>query len=183
MLQQKDVRDQLSSYAKEMIEAPYPEGTLVNILVGNHLPPPFPSALGMAITLSNKLDNTGRLLCGLMDPNTRQINVFPLAPESLSPAPQLVPESMTRRQMLWALEKAGIIPRKEMLAAAISNELPKALKDLLKPLTQDEQDDAVVTWATSTIVLRSSPFVELFRLGLEMTHEQVDALFLSGESL
>jgi hypothetical protein len=88
-------------------------------------------------------------------------------------------ESMrvSRRQMILALARAGIISEPEAIAAAATGALPAALESALATLPASAAFEARVTWASMTEVERLHPLVDMLASSRGMQPTEVDQLF------
>lgn len=81
---------------------------------------------------------------------------------------QAVPAAVTMRQARLALLGAGLLSRVDAAIAA---------------MPAPERSAAVIFWEYSTTVERSNAFVRQLSAGLQLTSQQVDALFVAAAGL
>ena len=86
-----------------------------------------------------------------------------------APILQLVPESVTPRQLRIALFSIGIT---ESIIDAMLNSLPDPTKTIAR-----------ITWDYSTLIYRNNPILEQMAPSLGFTTQQVDDLFIAAEKL
>lgn len=105
----------------------------------------------------------------------------PEAPNT--PAPPVVPASITRRQLILALLAGQFITPVEAELAATTGAVPAMLDQVLAALTPEQALAARITWATMSVAERSDPLIQaVIDAGLA-TAEQVDAVFIAGGAL
>jgi ribulose 1,5-bisphosphate synthetase/thiazole synthase len=99
------------------------------------------------------------------------------------PAPEPVPNVISRRQLLIALAAAGFISAEEALAAAETRARPPQLDAIIATLPEDAALAARITWATMTEARRGDAlFAALIAAG-HATAEQVDEIFRAASQL
>tara|TARA_R110001606_G_scaffold173924_3_gene320410 strand:- start:1909 stop:2466 length:558 start_codon:yes stop_codon:yes gene_type:complete len=81
-----------------------------------------------------------------------------------------------RRDFCIALKRAGILPVAEAIAAA-KGDWPTTFETALSSLTQDEQDEAQIEWASVIEIRRNHPMIAMLGVAAGMADAQVDALF------
>jgi hypothetical protein len=84
--------------------------------------------------------------------------------------------TLYRRDFCIALKRAGILPVAEAIAAA-KGDWPTTFEAALSALTQDEQDEAQIEWASVVEIRRNHPMIVMLGAAAGMTDVQVDALF------
>ena len=84
--------------------------------------------------------------------------------------------TLHRRDFCIALKRAGVLPVAEAIAAA-KGDWPTAFETALNALTQDEQDEAQIEWASVVEIRRNHPMIAMLGAAAGMTDVQVDALF------
>ena len=84
--------------------------------------------------------------------------------------------SLYRRDFCIALKRAGILPVAEAIAAA-KGDWPTTFETALSSLTQDEQDEAQIEWASVIEIRRSHPIIAMLGVAAGLTDVQVDTLF------
>lgn len=86
----------------------------------------------------------------------------PPAPAIVAPE---VPEVVTMRQARLAMLDAGIL---------------EAVNSAIEDLPSPQKEVALIEWDHSAEVRRDNPLVTMLGVALDMTDEQIDALFISG---
>lgn len=84
--------------------------------------------------------------------------------------------SVTKAEFCKTLKQAGILPRVEAVEAVKGN-WPNTFATVLSGLSEDAQFDAEVEWVSAKVVHRMHPLILMIAGTLDMTDEQVDALF------
>lgn len=93
-------------------------------------------------------------------------------------AKRLTIVSLTRRQMLLGLKAGGYITAQEAVDAAATGAIPAAVQAIFDNLpTQDERDDAAITWASMSVCERMNPLVIALGAANGLTAEQLDTFF------
>jgi hypothetical protein len=93
------------------------------------------------------------------------------------PAPPLVPDTISRRQLLIALATAGFITAEDAFAAAQTGAVPAAIAGIFDLLPTEQALAARITWATMTGVYREDPLINAIVAAGVASAEQVDDLF------
>ena len=93
------------------------------------------------------------------------------------PAPEPVPNVISRRQLLIALAAAGFISAEEALAAAQTGAVPAVIGGIFDRLPAEQALAARITWAAMTEVYRGDPLIGALVAAGVATSAQVDALF------
>ena len=90
-------------------------------------------------------------------------------PEPADPIVPVVPQSVTMRQARLALLRAGLLDDVDAAIAAIPDPV--------------QRKAAEIEWEYAQTVDRSSPFTQQLAAGLNLTAEQLDALFTQAAGL
>ncbi len=91
-----------------------------------------------------------------------------------------VPPSITRRQLLIGLKANALISAQEAVAAAKDGSVPSAIQAIFDNLpTQDERDNAAITWASMSVAERNHPLVTALAQANQMTEQQIDEFFIA----
>ena len=90
-------------------------------------------------------------------------------PEPPPPPPVVIPQSVTMRQARLALLRAGLLDDVDAAIAAIPDPV--------------QRKAAEIEWEYAQTVDRNSPFTQQMAAGLNLTAEQLDALFTQAAGL
>ena len=82
----------------------------------------------------------------------------------------------TRKNFCIACASAGILTPEGAIEAAKGN-WPTGFESSISSLTQEEQLEVKIDWATTPVISRNHPVIALLASQLDMTEEQVDTLF------
>ena len=92
-----------------------------------------------------------------------------IPPEPPPPPPVVIPQSVTMRQARLALLRAGLLDDVDAAIAAIPDPA--------------QRKAAEIEWEYAQTVDRNSPFTQQMAAGLNLTAEQLDALFTQAAGL
>lgn len=84
--------------------------------------------------------------------------------------------SMTRANLVLAAITAGIIPVADAGPAA-RGEITPSIQALIDQLPPEQQLEAVVRWAASTVIDRTNPILTALAASMGLTDVQLDQLF------
>ena len=84
--------------------------------------------------------------------------------------------SMSRSDFLLAVIRAGILPASDAGPAA-RGEIPPSLVPVFAAMPAEVHLEAVVRWGAATVIARLDPILGLLAEALNVTPEQLDALF------
>ncbi|MGN7870962.1 hypothetical protein [Paracoccus sp. 22332] len=84
--------------------------------------------------------------------------------------------SMTRANLVIAAVTAGIIPASDAAPAA-RGEITPSIQALIDQLPPEQQLEAVVRWAASTVIDRTNPILTALAASMGLTDEDLDQLF------
>jgi len=82
----------------------------------------------------------------------------------------------SRKDFCIACASAGILTPEGAIEAAKGN-WPTGFESSISSLTQEEQLEVKIDWATTPVISRNHPVIALLASQLDMTEEQVDTLF------
>ena len=106
-----------------------------------------------------------------------------LARQSLSRATWRASATLSPAQFITACVASGVLTMQEARAWLTSKTLPQFVIDAIETLpTQVERDDAELTILGASVVERGSQLIDLLAIALNMTDEQVDAIFGYSEA-
>ena len=112
---------------------------------------------------------------------------FKIIPDDPVPEPALPPAdpvtTISRRQLILGLRRAGLITDQEALDAAALGAVPAAIRAVFEALPQDLKIEAEITWAAMGVVERDNQLVEAVLAATGHSHEDGDALFESWSAL
>jgi hypothetical protein len=97
--------------------------------------------------------------------------------------PLPVPASITRRQLLLQLQRAGWITTSEAVAAATSGAVPTLLGNVLAGMSTEEADEARITWAAMGQAERTNPLLIAAAQVAGATVEDLDDFFRAAAVL
>lgn len=89
----------------------------------------------------------------------------------------LTVNQITRRQLILGLYQFGLISAAEAEAAAEVGAKPALVADFFSQLPEEQRVEATVTWASSSVIERSNPFLLALQQTNGLTDEQVDVFF------
>jgi hypothetical protein len=104
-------------------------------------------------------------------------------PNSGEEQPLPVPASITRRQLLLQLQRAGWITTSEAVAAATSGAVPTLLGNVLAGMTTEEADEARITWAAMSQAERTNPLLIAAATVAGASEEDLDDFFRAAAVL
>ncbi|MDQ1899418.1 hypothetical protein RAH32_03025 [Paracoccus sp. WLY502] len=84
--------------------------------------------------------------------------------------------SMTRANLVMAAVQAGIIPIADAAAAA-RGEITPSIQALIDQLPAEDQLEAIVRWAASTVIDRTNQILTALGASMGLTDEDLDQLF------
>jgi hypothetical protein len=93
-----------------------------------------------------------------------------------APPPRL---TITPRQLLIGLQRAGMITDEEALAAAATGAVPASIETLFAALSEQDALEARITWARMTVVERGHPLVDEMLVAAGKTAEEADEFFVA----
>lgn len=93
------------------------------------------------------------------------------------PAPEAVPPSVTRRQIITGLGKAGWITKQEALDALAVGARPAAVEALIDALPEEDQFDALTKWIGFTEAYRDDPLVLALAQAEGKSEHEIDEFF------
>lgn len=105
------------------------------------------------------------------------------APPAPDPEPAPVPASITRRQLLLALNRMGLITGEEALAAAKTGAVPAAVRAVFDNMQPADKLAAEITWASMSVAERSNPLVAALAQANGMTDAEIDDFFRLAASI
>ena len=117
-----------------------------------------------------------------MNADYQQFEVWVAQGNAPDPAPVivLVPQSITKRQLLIEMATAGYISAAEALAAAQTGAVPSAVQTVINSLPATAQMGAQITWASMTMVPITDPLINAFAASQNLTQAQVNAFFTAA---
>ena len=112
---------------------------------------------------------------------------FQIIPDDPIPAPTVPPlepvTTISRRQLILGLRRAGLISDQEALDAAALGAVPAVIRAVFDALPPDQKIEAEITWAAMGVVERDNQLVEAVLAATGHSHEDGDALFESWSAL
>lgn len=87
------------------------------------------------------------------------------------------------RQFFQQLSVMGLITQNEALAAVKTGEIPAAMNAFIGSLPADQQFTARMVLCGATTFSRTHPLVQAFGVGMGMSSEQVDELWIAASQL
>ena len=84
--------------------------------------------------------------------------------------------SLSRRDFVMSITKAGILPVNEAVLAA-RGEWPNAFASAISSMDEDAKLEVQIDWASATEIRRNHPIIDVLATSVNLTPEQVDALF------
>lgn len=105
------------------------------------------------------------------------------APAPVPAAAPVVPQTITRRQLLIVMAGVGLITGEEALAAAMTGAVPASIDAVFVQMPPDQALAARITWATMSVAERDHPLIAALVAAKLATAAEVDALFTSAATL
>lgn len=101
-------------------------------------------------------------------------------PETVAPA-VTVPETITKRQMLIQMLRAGMIAPEE--ADSIASTPPAFMAPIIAAMPEELALELKITWASMTSIDRHSPMVIAAGQAAGSSNEQMDQFFIAAASI
>lgn len=102
----------------------------------------------------------------------------------VEPAPPVVvPQQITRRQLLLALMSYNLITPSEALDAAQTGAAPAAIAAMFDVLSEPDRTAAYITWASMSVAERSNPLVAQLAAAQGMNEAAIDQFFIAASAL
>lgn len=89
---------------------------------------------------------------------------------------------LSRAEFCIAIYRVGLLTASEAINAA-KGDVPAPLEQAIRDLPEQERVEAAILWAGLTQVERAHPMVDLLRVHVGMTDEQVDEMFGVNENV
>lgn len=90
---------------------------------------------------------------------------------------EIVPESISRRQLLIGLTMEGIITPEEAVAAASTGALPSIMQTIVNALPIEQQIIAKITWASMMVCELDNPLLNTALQYLQRSENDRDTFF------